>query len=366
MIAPEFVLGQGKVSGFLAFFLSALCLAGVLCFHFPEYLTSVELRAVYSVSFLRSCLAFFLCVAFALALVSFVLAERKTPSLISMALVLVSVLLGGSEVAVPDSVRSAPAIGLDWFILDLLILTLIFVPVERLFARIPSQRIFREGWNVDLMHFFVSHILVQLTTFLIMAPALFAGRPFQGSLLHEMVSSQPLWLQVLEIVLIADLAQYWIHRLFHEIPWLWRFHQIHHSTVRMDWLAGSRLHLVDVLVTRSLTLIPVFVLGYPMAALKIYLVFVAVLATFIHVNFRYELRLLGYIVTTPFYHHWHHAIESEAINKNFAVHLPVLDLIFGTRYYPRGIWPQGYGIKGYVPDKDYIGHLTRPFRKTIA
>ncbi|MBX9767905.1 MAG: sterol desaturase family protein, partial [Bdellovibrionales bacterium] len=255
MIAPEFVLGQGKVSGFLAFFFAVLCLAGVLCFHFPEYLTSAELRAVYQVSFLRSCLAFFLCVAFGLSLVSFILSERKMLSLVSMVMVLVAVLLGGSKVPVPETVPAAPALGLDWFVLDLLILTLVFIPIERLFARLPQQRIFRVGWKVDLVHFFVSHMLVQLTTFLIMSPALFASRMFQGSPVQMWVGSQPLWMQVLEIVVIADFTQYWVHRMFHEIPWLWRFHQIHHSTVEMDWLAGSRLHLVDILMTRSLTLV---------------------------------------------------------------------------------------------------------------
>lgn len=54
------------------------------------------------------------------------------------------------------------------------------------------------------------------------------------------------------MVLVADFTQYWVHRTFHTVPWLWRFHAIHHSAEEMDWLAGSRLHLVDVIVyTRS-------------------------------------------------------------------------------------------------------------------
>ncbi len=362
MVSSEFVFGQGKVSGYLGFFFASLCLAGVLCFRFPEYLTSPELRAVYQVSFMRTLLAFFLCVAFGLSVVSFFLAKKKILSLISMLLVLISVLLGGSQVPVPETVKSSPAFGLDWFVLDLLVLTLVFVPLERLLARLPEQRVFRTGWKVDLVHFFVSHMLVQVTTFLILAPALFAAR-FLGPLaLQTWVASQPFLVQVLEIVVIADFTQYWIHRTFHEIPWLWRFHQVHHSTVEMDWLAGSRLHLVDILVTRSVTLIPLFLFGFETTALKAYLVFVAVFATFIHTNFRYELSWLGRWIVTPFFHHWHHAIEPEAINKNYGVHIPWFDRMFGTNYEPPGKWPPGYGVHGVQLPVNYLLQLILPFR----
>ena len=71
-----------------------------------------------------------------------------------------------------------------------------------------------------------------------------------------------MWLQFLEIMLLADLVQYWVHRMFHQIPWLWKFHAVHHSAEVMDWMAGNRLHLVDLALTRSLIYIPSFILGF--------------------------------------------------------------------------------------------------------
>ena len=62
----------------------------------------------------------------------------------------------------------------------------------------------------------------------------------------------------LEIVLVADLAGYAAHRAFHAVPCLWRFHAVHHSSEAMDWLAGSRLHLVDVVATRAAVFVPLF------------------------------------------------------------------------------------------------------------
>ena len=92
------------------------------------------------------------------------------------------------------------------------------------------------------------------------------------------------------ILFVADLTQYWVHRAFHRVPWLWRFHRIHHSAETMDWLAGSRLHLVDIAVTRGLSYVPVYVLGFAEAPLFAYVVFVSIQATFIHANLRFELR----------------------------------------------------------------------------
>ena len=59
------------------------------------------------------------------------------------------------------------------------------------------------------------------------------------------VQSQPLWLQVVEHFCMADLGFYLAHRAFHAVPWLWRFHAVHHSIEEMDWLAAHRVHAVD-------------------------------------------------------------------------------------------------------------------------
>ncbi len=54
--------------------------------------------------------------------------------------------------------------------------------------------------------------------------------------LHQAVQSQPLALQFVEVMIVADLGEYTTHRLFHAVPALWRFHAIHHSSVTLDWM----------------------------------------------------------------------------------------------------------------------------------
>ena len=147
------------------------------------------------------------------------------------------------------------------------------------------------------------------------------------------------------LLVVADFTQYWVHRAFHAVPLPWRFHAVHHSAEQMDWLAGSRLHLVDIAITRGLTYVPIYVIGFGDGPLFAYLVVVSAQATFIHANVRFDFGAVKWLVATPQFHHWHHAAEREAVDKNFAVHLPVLDWVFGTMYLPRH-WPNAYGIEG--------------------
>jgi lathosterol oxidase len=172
-------------------------------------------------------------------------------------------------------------------------------------------------------------------------------------------------LQVVEILVLTDVMQYWIHRAFHRVPLLWRFHAVHHSADFMDWLAGSRLHLVDVAVTRGLTYVPIYVLGFAQAPLVFYVAFVAIQATFIHANVRFRFGPLRWALATPQFHHWHHGAEPEAIDKNFAVHLPLLDLLFGTFHLPGERWPDSYGLsQGTRLPRGYLRQFWWPFSRS--
>jgi lathosterol oxidase len=128
----------------------------------------------------------------------------------------------------------------------------------------------------------------------------------------------------------------------------------------MDWLAGSRLHLVDIVLTRGLSFVPLYVLGFGGPALYAYLLFVSFHAVFIHANVRWRLRPLERLVVTPRFHHWHHALEAEAVDRNFAIHLPVIDRLFGTAYFPEGRWPAAYGDGGEPVPDGWVRQLVLP------
>jgi lathosterol oxidase len=357
--------GSGWISGVLSAALGSMAFGAVLCLRFPSLLTSPHLRAVYPMALVRGLIHLSLVTAFTLGMLSATLRRRKTLGAVGLGFALAGTLLGGSTVPVEGPVATTTYIGLDWFLLDLFMLALVFVPLERLFARLP-QPIFRAGWITDLAHFLVSHVAVQLLILLTMAPAAILFRWLLDSSFQRAVGAQSGWLQFLEIVVVADLGEYAVHRLFHRVPLLWRFHAVHHSARAMDWLAGSRLHLVDIVVTRALAFVPLYALGFSRAPLGAYLVFVGFHAVFVHANVRFRFGRLALVLGTPQFHHWHHGAEPEAIDKNFAIHLPLIDRLFGTLYLPGDRWPAAYGIQGDPVPESWARQLVYPFRSQRA
>ena len=257
-------------------------------------------------------------------------------------------LLGGAQVPVGSSDSPHGIFGLDWFLLNLILYSIVYIPLERLFALHPLQPVFRSGWTTDLLYFFLNNLLVQASTLLTLTPAMILFDWAKIPALVEWIGSLQIVVQVILAVLVADFTQYWVHHAFHTIPMLWRFHAVHYSAQSMDWLAGARLHIVDVLLTRALTYVPIYLLGFSQTAVVIYVVVVVIQATFIHTNVHWKFRPLRWILATPHFHHWHHSAEPEAIDKNFAVHTLGFDLLFGTYFLP-GRWPKNYGLARGCP-----------------
>jgi sterol desaturase/sphingolipid hydroxylase (fatty acid hydroxylase superfamily) len=96
-----------------------------------------------------------------------------------------------------------------------------------------------------------------------------------------------------------------------------------------------------------------------------YIFFVYVFSTVVHSNVGLNLDWLKLWFVTPRYHHWHHGVEKEAIDINFAVHFPLLDRLFGTYYLPAdGSWPSGYGVHSEPVPKGYWKQFLYPFSRS--
>jgi sterol desaturase/sphingolipid hydroxylase (fatty acid hydroxylase superfamily) len=347
----ELKAGRGMISGVIALSLAILCFLGVLAFHFPEYLTTPQLRKSYNVDVMRQLLYWSLIVAGAISLFNIIFTKLRWLSVGTFVLIGLCLALGGHTVEVdPNFPDNTPYIGLDWFILDLLGSTLIFIFIEKFFALRKEQPVFRAEWQTDFHHFIVNHMAVG---FVLLATNLFVHKLFGWAAkdgVQAWVRDLPFVVAVLLIVLVADLVQYWTHRAYHEVPTLWRLHAVHHSVKSMDWLAGSRQHIVELLITRTLVLAPIFVLGFSKEVIDAYIVIVGFQAVFNHANVSVRLGPLRYIIVTPNFHHWHHSQDNEAIDKNYAAHFAFLDHLFGTAVQSDRKWPEKYGVVGdYVP-----------------
>ena len=363
MNADDREIGSGYISGMLSITLGVVGLATVLCLMYPQLLTVEDARSHYNVGLIRGALHVVLIAGFVAGCISATLRRSKMLGFAGMTLVLLATLLGGSEASRKLEGESDIYFGLDFFVLNLILLGTIFIPLERLFRK-REQYIFRDEWREDLFYFLIGSLFVQTLTFLSMTPAfvLLDATEWAGGI-RESIAAQPHWLQFLEIMFLTDLVQDWFHRAFHEIPWLWRFHAIHHSARTMDWIAGSRMHFVEILLLRSVTTLPMYVMGFAEGPLYAYIFFVYLMSVFVHANIRFHFGFLQHIIATPRYHHWHHGIEREAININYAVHFPVLDRVFGTYHMPGDQWPTGYGVASDNIPQGYWKQFLYPFSR---
>jgi sterol desaturase/sphingolipid hydroxylase (fatty acid hydroxylase superfamily) len=240
-------------------------------------------------------------------------------------------------------------------VIGIALLFLLFVPLEKLFA-LRRQRVFRKGLVTDLTHLLVNNTFVTIGA---VALAIVGSLPLIWLRRFDLESLMPGAVALALAVVLVFVGSYWGHRLTHTVPLLWRFHSVHHSIDEMDWVAAGRLHPLDSAFTQAFAIGPLLVLGYDAGVFGGAAVFVTLLAIFQHANVRIRFPVLRWIVPTPEWHHWHHAIDDEARNKNFG--LPVVDKLFGTAHLPKGRRPQGFGTHDPVPQGNYLRHLAYPF-----
>lgn len=360
----SFRFGEGRISGYVACFLGVLSFLSVLCYRYPSYLTTTELRAAYDGETLKTILMVAMWGSLGFSVLAFALARYRRLGAIGVVFTLAAFAIGGYSVPVdPDAIEPrALSLGLDWLILTLLASVVIFVFLEKIVPKYRQQAILRPEWQLDLVYFAINHLLIAV---LLLIANYFVESVFHWALnaqVQAWIQSLPIAVQVLILVTCADFVLYWSHRFYHEIPWLWKIHAVHHSVEHMDWLAGSRNHIVEMIVDRSLAMTPLYLLGPDKAALDIYVTFAAFQAVLVHANVGIPFGPLKYLIVTPQYHHWHHSTDRPAIDTNYAVHMPLFDWLFGTYHMPVEHWPAAYGTTKRVP-RTFLAQLVYPFKR---
>jgi sterol desaturase/sphingolipid hydroxylase (fatty acid hydroxylase superfamily) len=242
-----------------------------------------------------------------------------------------------------------------------LILFLVFGTIERCFPLRKEQKWLRQNWLTDVAHFFINQVLVKVGTYIVAVLLYILLYGLINPSLQSAVLSQPEWLQFLEAIFLAQLIFYAIHRLSHQIPSLWKFHAIHHSSTELDWLASARLHPIEMITVNIVVGMPLFLLGFTKETFGFYLVFEVFLSILNHANTSLNFPILRWIIATPEFHHWHHSNDLEARDKNFSG-FPLIDRLFGTFYLPQNKRPITYGVDQYIPHH-YWQQLLYPFQK---
>ncbi|HUB11780.1 MAG TPA: sterol desaturase family protein [Acetobacteraceae bacterium] len=247
----------------------------------------------------------------------------------------------------------------------LLILCTIFLPLELLFS-LPRQKLLRRSLPSDIGFYFISGLVPQLLLAVPLSLAAYVAYHFVPWRVHAAIAAWPIWLRALAAFVVGDFGFYWGHRWTHAIPFLWRFHALHHHPEHVYFLVSARAHPVDNAFIRLCGLVPIYVLGLgaPQSVRGTLVATLVMLAVpvwgfFIHANLRWRLGPLEWLIATPGFHHWHHT-RSELRDRNFASMLPWMDWLFGTCHLPKE-WPAAYGTDTPLP-ASMIGQLLYPLR----
>ena len=245
----------------------------------------------------------------------------------------------------------------------LVLLTAVFVPLERVFGQ-RRAKLLRPQIGNDLFYYFLSSLLPAVLLALPLALLATAAGHAVPAAIHDAMHGLPLWVRLVLGLVVADVGSYWGHRFSHEWPVLWRFHALHHSAEHIDFLVNGRAHPVDLVWVRMWGLVPLYILGLANVGAAgslvpvIVTLFGVAMGFFIHANVRWRFGPLEWLLATPAFHHWHHT-RTDHIDHNYAATFPWIDRLFGSLYLP-GHFPAEYGTDTRVPPT-LAGQLLTPF-----
>jgi sterol desaturase/sphingolipid hydroxylase (fatty acid hydroxylase superfamily) len=286
------------------------------------------------------------------------LLQRWIPSLafpLTMTSALLTTWAGFSLLELPPTLAAALAVLVFGFIL-----------IPLLEHLLP----YRPHWNqndgdiiTDVIHLIVANgVVVNLEKPLLVAALIGVTATLSDAVGGSIWPGEwPLLLQLFLMLLIAEFGRYWIHFAAHKVPWLWRFHAVHHSPNRLYFLNAGRFHPVEKVIFQLPEVVPFIVLGTNVETITLYFTFNAIHGLFQHSNIQQRLGWLNYVFSLPELHRWHHSKNIEESDRNFGNNLIVWDLLFGTYYNPQGREVQEIGLLNTDYPKGYIGQFAAPF-----
>lgn len=161
-----------------------------------------------------------------------------------------------------------------------------------------------------------------------------------------------MWAHVIAAILGMDLASYIVHRLWHEFPWLWRIHAVHHSDIDLDVTTSIRNHPIEFLPLAAVAVIA-FWLGATPAELALYGMLAFAVQLLAHANLAlpaWTESAMSRIVVTPHFHHVHHSRDERDFNTNYGEVFVIWDRLFGTA--APGQIPESFGVDGLTAAQD--------------
>jgi sterol desaturase/sphingolipid hydroxylase (fatty acid hydroxylase superfamily) len=235
----------------------------------------------------------------------------------------------------------------------------VYVLLERAFPARPDERFPGPAWRTDACFFFGQYLVWSALAVWVLSHVHDSIDAHSVASVCSLFTGLPIVVKVAVSVVLGDVLVYWFHRACHRFEFLWRFHAVHHSSERVDWLAAHREHPVDGVLTQLFQNLPAMVFGLPFEVLGALIAFRGAWAILIHSNVRLPLGPLRLLFGAPELHHFHHA-RLRQTRHNFANLAPWLDVVFRTYHRPTEEERFPTGLTVPFP-KSYLAQLARPF-----
>ncbi len=222
------------------------------------------------------------------------------------------------------------------------------IPIVERLVPLKGQKFARPGIINDLIHTYHRvHLWTILNAafiaWLIMYSQAHAG---QGPYLRGALANAHWAWNCLALLMMGHVTFYVAHYYSHKIPLLWQFHRVHHSSRTLDSFSTSRFHIIDKTLFAGPYLLLVTYFQPDPGLTFLFISFNDFWGRYGHGNIK-DPHWLGYFMSNPRFHRWHHSNHEEAIDKNFSAELNFLDYLFGTAYYPKDRIPEKFGEPDY-------------------
>ena len=256
--------------------------------------------------------------------------------------------------------------GVDWFVLGLiqvLIIACLIAPLEKIF---PAEKISAEHTSarriavaIDIFYTLIHRLgLFKLVLFVLFSSWFFALEAY----LHDAriqtmnvenwipgVTSIP-WVSFLIYLVIIDFFEYWYHRASHRWNWWWQLHALHHSQRHMTVWSDNRNHVLDDLGHSAFFAFIALAIGVEPIQYIALVALSQLIQSWQHGNLDFDHGILKYMIISPRFHRYHHAIDLgyEVPGKpgvlggcNFGVLFPWWDMLFKTAIFDNRPYPTG-------------------------
>ena len=222
------------------------------------------------------------------------------------------------------------------------------IPIVERLIPLKGQRLIRPGMVNDLIHTYHRFHLwtivnAVLASWLITYAQTHEG---QGPYLRGALIDAHWSLNFIAILFFGHVTFYASHYACHKVPMLWQFHRVHHSSVYLDSFSTSRFHVIDKTLFAAPYLMLVTYFQPDPGMVFLFITFNDFWGRYGHGNIK-DPHWLGYFMSNPKFHRWHHSNHPDAIDKNFSAEFNFLDWIFGTAYYPKEQVPEDFGSGEY-------------------